>query len=189
MANPEQINTVAQTENISFASNLATSIKERGEAFDANVPAQQALTRHYGFEIGGLKLLLPSGLYSELISKAKATPLPNSPGHMIGLMNLRGNLISLYKIHHLLGYKPPKSGNALLIGTPLSGAAIIVDGKPQALNIPKDQKPESSPSSLPSFMAEFVDSSYLINDEIWHTFDETALLTRLTQATIKFAAP
>lgn len=190
MANAEKIDpTTSQTENVSFASNLAASIKERGDSIGSDVSDQQASIRHYGFEIGGLKLLLPTGLYSELISKAKATPLPNSPGHMVGLMNLRGNLISLYKIHHLLGYKPPRSGNALLIGTPLSGAAIVVDGKPQTINIPIDKQPENSPHPTPSLMAEFVDSSYLINDEIWHTFDETALLTRLAQATIKFATP
>lgn len=67
-------------------------------AKEASLANRWSKQRGYGVTSGGVNILLPVGLYSELVFKPVITALPNSPQYFIGLLNTRGNLIPVYDL-------------------------------------------------------------------------------------------
>ena len=52
-------------------------------------------TIRYGFELGAIGVLTPSGMVCEVMDVQRIFHLPNAPAWLSGLINLRGNLCRL----------------------------------------------------------------------------------------------
>ncbi len=83
------------------------------------------LDRFIEFSLGQEDYAIPLLMVREVISIPETTPIPKAPKHFIGLMNLRGQVISIVDLRNKLSIKPNEQ--------PVDNAVIIVDF--QGMNI------------------------------------------------------
>ena len=77
------------------------------------------LDRFIEFSLGSEDYAIPLLMVREVISIPETTPIPKAPKHFIGLMNLRGQVISIVDLRNKLNIKPQESNE--------DSAVIIVD--------------------------------------------------------------
>ena len=77
------------------------------------------LDRFIEFSLGSEDYAIPLLMVREVISIPETTPIPKAPKHFIGLMNLRGQVISIVDLRNKLNIKPQESDE--------DSAVIIVD--------------------------------------------------------------
>ncbi len=89
----------------------------------------------YGYRIGALGFLIEDNVQSEVVEKATIFPVPNSPGWMVGLINLRGNIVPVFHLQDFLSdeLKPGHDRNALVLGHGESMLGILIDGLPKVV--------------------------------------------------------
>jgi purine-binding chemotaxis protein CheW len=83
------------------------------------------LDRFIEFSLGQEDYAIPLLMVREVISIPETTPIPKAPKHFIGLMNLRGQVISIVDLRNKLSIKPKEISS--------DSAVIIVDF--QGMNI------------------------------------------------------
>lgn len=77
----------------------------------------RALERYLTFSVGVEDYAIPLLRVKEVIAVPETTPLPYSPPYFTGIMNLRGQVISVLDIRKKLGVQPTKGieENAVII--------------------------------------------------------------------------
>lgn len=85
--------------------------------------------RFITFSLGVEEYAIPLLSVKELIAVSEITPLPFTPSYFLGLMNLRGQVISIIDLRLKLGIKPSASPeNAIIIcDLPTGLLGILVD--------------------------------------------------------------
>lgn len=56
----------------------------------------------FGIRIGNLGFLVTTSLYCEVLDKVAVNPLPNVHPWVTGILNLRGNFVPVFDLHHVL---------------------------------------------------------------------------------------
>ena len=77
------------------------------------------LDRFIEFSLGDEDYAIPLLMVREVISIPETTPIPKAPKHFVGLMNLRGQVISIVDLRNKLSIKPKEISS--------DSAVIIVD--------------------------------------------------------------
>lgn len=85
------------------------------------------INRYLEFSLGDEHYAIPLLNVREVIAVPKTTPIPNTPAYFEGIMNLRGQVISILDIRKKLGIKPE--------GTEEEHAVIIVDLDPVFMGV------------------------------------------------------
>lgn len=65
--------------------------------------------RYICFNLGAQEYGVPLLAIKEVIGFPEITPIPQSPKHFLGIMNLRGSVISIVDLRLKIGLKPEKS--------------------------------------------------------------------------------
>lgn len=86
--------------------------------------------RFIEFSLGDEDYAIPLLMVREVISIPETTPIPKAPKHFIGLMNLRGQVISIVDLRNKLTIKPKEVIS--------DSAVIIVDFKGMNIGIVVD---------------------------------------------------
>lgn len=86
--------------------------------------------RYLSFSVGNEDYAIPLLSVKEVIAKPKTTPLPYSPPHFVGLMNLRGLVISIIDMRIKLGLKPKENH--------VENGVIIIDMDPVFVGVTVD---------------------------------------------------
>ena len=123
----------------------------------------------FGFRIGDLGLLVPTGMVSELIEESEVYSLPTTPDWFRGLMNLRGSLVPVFDLKILFEMRTGSIKSRLLVLNERSKAVgVIIDSPPKtvALGQPLPQTPP-----LPQLLAQYSQGAYVKNQDIWIEFD------------------
>jgi purine-binding chemotaxis protein CheW len=96
--------------------------------------------------IGEDTYAIPVDVLTEIIIPQSITPVPTAPSHVLGVINLRGNIVPIVDIRPALSL-PQQSSSAQIaivkLGTMLLG--VVVDNVSAVLAVP-----ESSVQALPS---------------------------------------
>ncbi|HRD49402.1 MAG: chemotaxis protein CheW [Candidatus Competibacter sp.] len=133
-------------------------------------PAERQRAR-YGFRIGGVGLLIGQDTSSEVLERAPVYPLPKAPAWLLGLVNLRGNLVPVFNVKPLLeledGDAPDKS-RLLILGGGDKAVGILIDGLPQ-LAATSNALPRLPP--LPVALRPYVTKAYMRDNTVWLEFD------------------
>ncbi|HAZ12241.1 MAG: hypothetical protein A2X86_03300 [Bdellovibrionales bacterium GWA2_49_15] len=97
--------------------------------------------RYLTFSLGAENYAIPLLSVREVIAVPEITPMPFTPHHFLGLMNLRGQVISVIDLRGKLGIKPTTSSeNAVIICELQSGhLGILVDSVNAVLTPAADQ--------------------------------------------------
>jgi len=136
--------------------------------------------RRFGFSVGQINMLVPEGLYCELLTEHQVTPLPNSPEHVIGLINLRGNIVPVYSISKFLSQPKLTPKYAYLIGAPEEGAALLINDKPSLIDLTDVSPRPDVDHSIPEFLSECIGAAYSVNGRLWLSLNHEGLFSRLT---------
>ncbi len=150
----------------------------------SEVDGRNALAlRAYGVSVLGFNFLIKQGLYCELLTDIKISPLPNAPDHFFGLTNVRGNLVPVYQMECLIdgpnAVVNPKM--ALLFDLPSEGAALAISDKPRSLNIAEMEELGCDRAELPELLRPVLVNTYSRKSIKWHQIDHQALFTYLAQ--------
>lgn len=129
----------------------------------------------YGIPLSGSSgfgLLIDTDTPSEVINPQPIFPLPNTPPALLGIINLRGNLLPVFEIERLLALNierpTDKSRRILVLGSGERTVAIVIEHLPE---VPELTKPLSRIPPLPANLAEHVSAAYGSDDFVWLDFN------------------
>ena len=90
----------------------------------------------YGFQIGNLNLIYDAKIACELLKDIIIYSVPNTPKWMLGLINLRGNLVPVFDLENYFGFEPlnNKCQLLLVLGKREKAIAFRVKAYPELLN-------------------------------------------------------
>jgi purine-binding chemotaxis protein CheW len=92
--------------------------------------------RFLSFSLGAEEYAVPLLAVREVIALPEYTPVPYTPSYFLGIMNLRGQVISIMDLRQKLGIKPGIDTETAVIICDLNGASIgvVVDSVNTVLN-------------------------------------------------------
>lgn len=100
-----------------------------------------AADRFLAFSLGPEEYAIPLLAVREVIAVPDITPVPQSPAHFLGIMNLRGQVISVLDLRTKFGIKPQSSEETSVIILDLQDHAlgVVVDSVNSVVSPPADQ--------------------------------------------------
>jgi len=139
-----------------------------GNVHDATSAGGQYLT----FEVADAEYGVPILSVQEIRSAGKATPIPNAPDHVLGVINLRGAIVPIIDLRTRLELGPADSdGKAVVIVVRLAGddksrlAGLAVDAVSDVHTLcPEQLQPAPEFGSDPS--AEWTTNLATVNDKM-----------------------
>lgn len=151
-----------------------------GGATFSIVPTERKRAR-YGFRIGALGLLIESDTTSEILEHASIYPLPNTPPWLLGLINLRGNLIPIFDIKQFLALdneEAHEKRRLLILDQGEKAVGFYVDGLP---HVATTDHVLSRLPPLPAALQPYVAKAYAQADFIWLEFDHPGFFQSLSE--------
>ena len=183
LKNPEQ---VMSTAGAAVTVSAGTVFDEAAVDATTETPLERVWNRvrNYGFSIAGCNIVLPTGLYSEVLIDPAIAQLPNSPAHFVGLTNVRGNLVPVYRLELWLERQCPTQAvrYAILIDDWSRGAALVIDAKPQALNLADYEQLSELPKDIPRELSPMIEKVYALGGQYWYLINHHALFAHLSTA-------
>ena len=88
----------------------------------------------------------------EVVPSPVVTPLPGAPPGLLGVFNLRGEVLPLFDIGVLLGLAPCPVDVRVAVAATLDGpAGLTVAGQPERVELGDDAGPAQRPSGIARF--------------------------------------
>ena len=135
-----------------------------------------APNRRYGIQIAGVSILLPEGVSAELLHDMSIARMLLAPSYLRGVINLRGALLPVFDLAHLLGAAMPiNTQYVLMLASTDQTLGLLVSGHPQAIH--GLQRLESQPA--PATLAPYVLSAWQEHDKTWLEIDLFSLFRDL----------
>lgn len=120
-------------------------------------------------QVGAEHYALPVEAVLEVARPARLTPVPGAPAHVVGVMNLRGEVLPVVDLAALAGLRPP--GDATVIAVVESGGAragLAVDAV-----VDVGELPEPSPTDV---AREYLSGASSVNGDLVGILDPDAAL-------------
>jgi twitching motility protein PilI len=131
------------------------------------------------FRIGGMRLLAPFAMASELVEMPNVYPLPRSPANLLGLVNLHGRIVPLFDLANLFEtqHLAREKRMVLVFGHGNDAAGVVIDGLPRRLAFALES--QIVPPALPAGAAAAVVATYMQGKDAWFELDYAQLLDQL----------
>ncbi len=141
---------------------------------------EEIVVRRLSFKVGDIGLLIAENTISELTDMSSICSIPNTANWLLGLTNLRGNLVPIFELKMLLGLniEQEKKRMLLVLGQGEAAAGIPIDELPAQQTFRMDDKLNSLPA-LPSVIKDYIPSGYEQNNTLWFNFDHEAFFQSL----------
>ena len=157
-------------------SNALTRFQPSKDLAEGIVPDLQR--SRYGFRIGGFGLIIGLDTTSEVIDQLPIYSIPNTPMWLLGLINLRGNLVPVFDLKVLLDieHSSDQQRKLLILGEGEKAVAIPIDHLPEPpdLNRPLPRLPP-----LPTILREHITAAYVDQNFIWLEFQHHSFFQSL----------
>lgn len=99
--------------------------------------------RYLCFDLGNREFAIPLLSAKEVIGVPEVTAVPQSPAHFLGIMNLRGNVISVMDLRVKLGVKPNATGanenTVIILDLGDYNLGVVVDRVNSVQTVDKEQ--------------------------------------------------
>lgn len=145
--------------------------------------------RYLSFTLGTEEFAIPLLAVREVIGMPEFTPIPFTPNHFLGIMNLRGQVISVIDFRVKLGIKPSSANETAVIicdlGTICLG--IVVDSINSVLS-PETADLSDKPEIQSTKSSDYITSVYRRDEKLVLMLDisralDVADLKAVTKAT------
>jgi len=132
--------------------------------------------RYLCFNLGKEEFAISLLSVREVIGIPEVTPIPQMPSHFIGIMNLRGSVISIMDLRIKMGIKPGSQEEACVVILDLGEfyMGVIVDRVNSVSRIPQEsvaEKPQMENSKISQAIAG-----------VWQKEDKLVLLLDVAKA-------
>ncbi len=137
-----------------------------------------ALERYIQFDLGNERYAIKLLSVKEVIPLPETTSLPNSPSHYIGIMNLRGQIISIIDLRKKLGLKPKTEDleeAVIIVEFDGVGIGVVVDSINKVLNLSGDDLTEV-PEIDSQVNAKYIQGVYQGKDNLTIMLDLGSIL-------------
>lgn len=143
----------------------------------------RARNLRYGYALGSFRILIGKQVPCEVVPETAIYPLPNTPQWVLGMINLRGNLVPIFDLRKRLLPEAANSGERrlLILDRGTRAAGIFIDGLPQALEI-NDADPAQLaeiPAGLPVTLRDNLRGAYSCAGTTWLEIDHRGLFFQL----------
>jgi twitching motility protein PilI len=137
--------------------------------------------RRLGFMIGNIGLLIGEHAISELTEPKQICAVPNTASWLLGLINLRGNLVPVFDLNMLLNIerKQQKKRMLLILGSGEYAGSILLEELPIHLVFTPEDKLENLPP-LPHILKPFTHTGYEKGGEVWFSFEHHGFFEALS---------
>ncbi len=133
----------------------------------------------YGFRVSPLGFLIKTGCTSEVLVKPDIWDLPGSSPWLLGLVNLRSNLVPVFDLRELFGLPPREVAAPQLVLVFDQGdkaAGLLIDDFPKPLF---DMSFLPGLPQLPAELQAHVRNGYMKGDTVWLEFDHESFFENL----------
>lgn len=141
----------------------------------------------YGYRIGRLGLLVKPGTGTEVVPMVPVAKIPNSSSWMLGLINLRGNLVPVFDLKralqleadgsHLRESAREEKPMVLVFDKGEKAIALTIDGYPRPLT---GMRRLEQVAGIPDALARHSAGAFGTEHEVWLEFDNAAFIEQLT---------
>lgn len=150
---------------------------------DNEEKAEELRNMRYGFVAGAQHILIDSKTICEVIQSAQIYRIPNTRAWVLGVINLRGNLVPVFDFMQRLDETATKADDQrlLVLDQGERAAGIYIDGLPRALKIDAEDTEQRAaiPPDLPETIRGHVTAAYNVDDNIWLEVNHRELLAEL----------
>jgi purine-binding chemotaxis protein CheW len=124
-------------------------------------------SRYLSFSLGKEEYAIPLLAVREVIAVPEVTPIPFTPAHFLGIMNLRGQVISIIDLRLKLGIKPIREGETSVIICDLGQMClgVVVDSINSVLS-PKETELSGKPDIESNKNTEYITGVYRKQDHL-----------------------
>jgi twitching motility protein PilI len=136
----------------------------------------------YGFRVSTLGFLIKTGCTSEVLHKPDIWDLPGSAPWLLGLVNLRSNLVPVFDLRQLFGLPPRDVAAAQLVLVLDQGdkaAGLLIDDFPIPL---LDMGSLPGLPQLPVELQDHVRGGYMKGNSVWLEFDHESFFENLVHS-------
>ncbi len=155
--------------------------EQRAQAHVAGAAEQveaPGLWRGIGFRIGTNFLVSGIGEVNEILTMPAMTVIPGTKPWMLGVANIRGNLIAIVDLRNFLeGARTPvvDKSRVLVARQPGGAVGVLVDEVLGQRNFTDENIPVDNPT-LDERYARFVSRNYELGNTTWSIFSMTTLV-------------
>ncbi len=135
----------------------------------------------YTFVLGKLAFFLPDEMLSEVVENADYAYLPRMSENVLGLSNIRGDLVPVFDLHNFLNVeRDNKEQHLLSIGVGEEAVGVLLDRLPFRVKESECQMIKSAPI-LPEAIKPFVSQIYKHGEQVILDYQHEALFSSLCQ--------
>ncbi len=117
--------------------------------------------RYLVFTLGDEDFAIPLLKVREVIALPKVTPIPQSPSHVLGLMNIRGHVITLIDLRLKMGVKVKSKEDTSVIICDINGIQVgVVVDTINSVAAPKEEEVTTPPHMDNAKAAQYVFAVY-----------------------------
>jgi purine-binding chemotaxis protein CheW len=123
--------------------------------------------RYLSFSLGTEEYALPLLSVKEVIAVPEITPIPFTPPHFLGIMNLRGQVISVIDLRQKLGIKPKASAETAIIICDLDplSLGVVVDAINSVLS-PNESELSEKPEIQSTRNTDYITGVYRKDEQL-----------------------
>ncbi|MCK5876044.1 MAG: chemotaxis protein CheW [Candidatus Marithrix sp.] len=142
---------------------------------------EEIITRRLGFKVGNLGLLIAQRAVSELLDIPQICQLPYTTSWLLGMINLRGNLVPVFDLFNLLQFQADKKKKQrlLILDQGDIAGAIVINELPEHLSFSANDELTSLPP-LPDVIQPYATTGYEKNNQFWFNFEHLAFFKSLS---------
>lgn len=137
----------------------------------------------HGFKVAANSLLIPKGIYSEVVSRPRICSIPATPSWFSGFINHRGETVPIYDLTAYVGQVAEDPRNekrwVLLLDEHPHMVGILLDSPPQGLVAPAPT--EQQDDALNEKLRAYAGSRHQHQDTLWNEFEHREFFTTLKQ--------
>ena len=145
------------------------------------VATEEEKLARYGFRVSTLGFLIKTGCTSEVLHKPDIWDLPGSSPWLLGLINLRSNLVPVFDLRQLFDLPPREVAAMQLVLVFDQGdkaAGLLIDDYPKPL---ADLSSFPGLPQLPDELQPHVRGGYVKGDSFWLEFDHESFFEDLVR--------
>lgn len=150
---------------------------------DTEEKAEELRNLRYGFSVGAEHILIDSKTICEVVQSAQIYHIPNTRAWVLGVINLRGNLVPVFDLLKRLDETATRAEDKrlLILDQGERAVGIYIDGLPQALKIDPEGPDSRSaiPEDIPNAIKGHVIAAYRVDSNTWLEVNHRELFTDL----------
>lgn len=152
--------------------------------------SQDEINRFLNFTLGEEEFAIPLLSVKEVIAVPETTPIPHTPAHFLGIMNLRGQVISVIDLRKKFSMtaKSTEETSVIILDLKTQFLGVVVDSVNSVLPI-KTSEILEKPMIESSKSTEYITGVFRKNDHLVLLLDIFKTLSQEDKSAMQKSAP